>query len=197
MRRQPIKEIDGFVCVGIITDARGIKGEVRIKSFTGDPSALGSYGPLRDEDGSNEFELKVTGHAKGLLSAKIKGVDDRSGAEALKGAILYLDCDLLPAPEEDEFYYADLIGLRAELIGVGAEKKEGSGFVAQVHDFGAGCVLEVEGLGKGTVMVPFTKAVVPEVNMTEGRLSILPPPGLLDPAKPEDEDGQDEKGLDA
>lgn len=182
MRRKPIKEIDGYLCVGVVTGAKGIKGDVRIKSFTGDPKALGDYGPLRDESGKQSFSLKVTGENKGLITARIKGVDDRNKAEDLKGTALYIARDALPEADEDEFYYIDLIGLRADLV----DQDQGLGFVKQVHDFGAGCILEIEGPDKETHMVPFTKAVVPEVNMNEGRLVIDPPPGLLE-SKPQDD----------
>ena len=165
-----------LVCVGVVTGARGIKGDVRIKSFTADPEDLGTYRPITDKSGSRIFEVKVTGAAKGQLVARIKGINDRTAAEQLKGAELYVPWDTLPAPEEDEFYFRDLIGLRAEL-------EDGSDFgtITAVENFGAGDVLEISGSVKGGIMVPFTKDVVPVVDLEGQRVVINPPDGLLEP----------------
>ena len=101
-----------LVLLGTITSPRGIRGEVRIKSFTEVPSEIAAYNPLWDAKAERQFRIKVTGEAKGQVVARIKGVDDRNGAEALKGVGLFVPRDRLPAPDEDEFYHVDLIGLR-------------------------------------------------------------------------------------
>ena len=159
--------------------AQGLKGEVRIKSFTQVAEDVAAYGPLTDEAGTRRFEIAVAGQAKGVVIARVAGIGDRTAAEKLKGTRLYVERAKLPPPDEDEFYYSDLIGLVAEA-------PQGSlGTVRQVYDFGAGDVLEIAGGEFGTVMVPFTKAVVPVVDIAGGRLVIDPPDGLLEPPEPE------------
>ncbi len=169
-----------LICVGVVTGAKGIKGEIRVKSFTDPPKGLVSYGPLSDKTGTTQFEVKVTGTAKGLLITRFKGINDRTEAEKLKGVELFVQRDRLPEPEEDEFYFKDLVGLRAEL-------EDGSTFgtVTAVENFGAGDVLEIAETVEGMVMVPFTRDVVPVVDIKAKRLVIIPPEGLMYP--PEDE----------
>jgi 16S rRNA processing protein RimM len=176
----PIAETRELVCVGVVTGVRGIKGDIRVKSFTAEPEDLVSYGPLTDKTGTTVYTVKVTGTAKGLLITRFKGINDRTEAEKLKGTELFVHKDALPEPEDDEFYYQDLVGLKAEL-------EDGSEFgtVAAVENFGAGDVLEITGSAEGTVMVPFTRDVVPVVDVKAGRLVINPPDGLMDP--PEEE----------
>ena len=169
-----------LVCVGAIAGARGLKGEVRIKSFTAEPQGLAEYGDVFEETGEKSYSVRITGQAKGQLLARLSGVDDRNAAEALKGVRLYVEKSALPEPEEDEFYFSDLIGLRADLAEGGT-----LGSILQVHDYGAGAILEIGGGEKGIVMVPFTKAVVPLVELTAGRVVIDPPPGLLEAPPPE------------
>jgi len=161
--------------MGIITGAHGVKGEVRVKSFTAEPAAIAEYGPLEDERGARRFALELTGTVRGMLIARIPGIADRNAAERLAGTGLFLDRAALPKPGEDEFYHADLIGLAAVL-------KQGGelGRVRAVHDYGAGDSLEVEKPDGGTVMVPFTETIVPEIDIAGGRLVVDPPPGLLD-----------------
>ena len=171
-----------LVCLGVVTGPRGLKGEVRIRSFTADPADLARYGTLCDETGGRSFRVRVTGGAKGQLVARIEGVEDRDAAEALKGVRLHVRRAALPETGAGEYYHADLIGLRAELAAGAAG--EALGTVSAVYDFGAGPVLEIAGDRCGVVMVPFTRAVVPEVDVAGGRLVIDPPAGLLD--APED-----------
>lgn len=163
------------VCVGIITGAHGIQGLVRVKSFTADPAAVAAYGPLTDQTGRRRFALELVAEHKGQWLARLEGVADRTAAEALRGTRLYIDRALLPAPEEDEFYHADLIGLAAEL-----PDGRSIGTVHALYDFGAGDVIEVALPNGATVMVPFTREAVPEVDIAGGRLVVDPPPGLLD-----------------
>lgn len=161
--------------LGVITGAHGVKGEVRVKSFTAAPGAIAGYGPLEDEPGQRRFALAVRGAVRGQLIARVDGVLDRNAAERLKGTRLYVARDALPAPAADEYYHADLVGLAVLL-------KDGGplGRVRAVHDFGAGGNLEVEKPDGGVVLVPFTEQVVPEVDLVEGRLVVDPPAGLLD-----------------
>jgi 16S rRNA processing protein RimM len=163
------------VCLGVVTSPHGVRGLVRIKSFTAEPQGVAAYGPLEDERGERRYELELVGSAKGVVLARVAGVTDRDAAERLKGVRLYVSRDVLPAAGEEEYYHADLLGLRVEL-GDGSEL----GRVRAVHDFGAGDTLEVMRSEGGAVMVPFTRAVVPVVDLAAGRLVVDPPPGLLD-----------------
>ncbi len=178
-----------MICIGAIAGARGVKGEVRIKSFTGEPGAVADYGTVTDETGERSFTVRVTGlgtgKSLGMVFARLGGVDDRDLAESLKGTRLYVPRTALPEPSEDEFYFADLIGVRADLVDGGT-----LGTVREVHDFGAGSVLEISGEAFGVVMVPFTLSAVPVVDLAAGRLVIDPPAGLLEPAEGEENDGK-------
>ena len=158
------------VCLGVIAGAHGVRGQVRIKSFAEDPTNLTAYGPLTDEAGGRVFRITVTGQAKGVLLARIEGVKDRDEALALRGARLHVDRDALPAPDEDEYYHADLIGLRAE-----DHDGRPVGEVVEVHNFGAGDVLEIARPEAQPLLLPFTKAAVPEVDLAEGRVVVAPP----------------------
>ena len=166
------------VCVGVVTGPHGVQGAVRIKSFTEAPEDVARYGPLGDESGDRRFELRLIGAGKGVVLARLSGVDDRNQAEALRGQRLYLARAALPQPEAEEYYHADLIGLEA-VLGDGTPV----GRVRAIHDFGAGDTLELERPGAPPVMVPFTRAVVPSVELAAGRLVLDPPPGLLDENK--------------
>lgn len=162
------------VCVGVVTGPHGVTGAVRVKSFTARPEDIAAYGPLADESGSRQFTLRLVGVAKGVLIGRLSGVEDRNRAEALRGLRLYLPRAALPPPAEDEYYHADLLGLDA-VLGDGTP----IGRVRAVHDFGAGDTLEIARPDAAPVMVPFTRAVVPAVEIAAGRLVIDPPPGLL------------------
>jgi 16S rRNA processing protein RimM len=164
------------VCVGVVAGAHGVRGAVRIKSFTAKPEDVAGYGPLEDESRKQSFSLRLVGTAKGVLIGWLSGVADRDRAEALRGLRLYLPRTALPPTDEEEFYHADLIGLMAVLAD-GAPL----GQVKAVHDFGAGDTLEIERPEGPPAMVPFTRQVVPVVDLDAGRLVIEPPPGLLDP----------------
>ena len=159
------------VRVGEIVGVHGVRGLVRLRSFTGDPAAVAAYGPLEDEAGRRKFAIRLQSAAKGVWVARIEGVDTREAAEALKGVGLFIDRARLPEPEEGEFYHADLIGLRAERAGDGAAL----GTVLAVHDFGAGTMLELTLPEGGTAMVPFTLAAVPVVDLAGGRVVVDPP----------------------
>lgn len=163
------------ICVGVITGPQGVRGAVRVKSFTEVAEDVAAYGALEDEAGQRRFELRLQGAAKGLLVARLAGVEDRTEAERLRGVRLYLPRSSLPATAEDEYYHADLIGLEA-VLGDGTPV----GRVRAVHDFGAGDTLELARSGAPPLMVPFTRAIVPVIAPAEGRLVLDPPPGLLD-----------------
>jgi len=154
---------DQRVCVGRIGAPHGVRGEVRLQSFTGDPMAIADYGPLESKDGKLTVEIETLRPAKNVLVARLKRVTDRDAAEKLRNIELYVARDRLPAPETDEFYHADLIGL-AVRDETGAE----IGTISAIHDFGAGDILEVTRKGALSVMVPFTRAAVPEVAPTKG-----------------------------
>lgn len=163
------------VTLGVIAGVHGVRGLVRVKSFTEDPDDLTAYGPLQDVAGKS-YELEVTGRAKGMLLVRIAGIRDRNEAEALKGTELLIDRDRLPETAEDEFYHADLVGLRAETVA-----GELLGQVIAVQNFGAGDLLEIRREGsRETVFVPFSGQTVPEVDLDAGRLLIDPPAGLLE-----------------
>ena len=174
--------------MGVITGAHGVRGLVRVKSFTADPADLAAYGPLEDATGDRRFALELAGAVKGVLLARVPGVEDRNAAERLKGTRLYLPRAALPDPGAEEYYHADLIGLRVVL-------KDGSSFgtVKAVHDFGAGDSLEIERADGDVVLVPFTSTTVPAVDIAEGRLVLDPPAGLLD-NRPVEVTERDEQG---
>ncbi len=157
-------------CVGAIAGAHGVRGLVKIKSFTEEPLDLAAYGPLTDQSGRRRFQVTVTGRAKGLLIARIEGVEDREAAQALRGARLYAARAALPEPAEEEYYHADLIGLEAQDRG-GAPL----GRVVAVQNFGAGDILEIARPEGEPLLVPFTKAAVPIVDLAGGRVVLEPP----------------------
>lgn len=164
-----------LVCLGVIAGARGLDGAVRIRSYTAEPLDIGAYGPLTDETGTRTYVVRPERLARGVVLARIDGVGDRAAAEALRGTRLYVPRERLPETARDEYYHEDLIGLAVALA-------DGSvlGRVEAVQDFGAGDILEVRLGTGGSVLVPFTRAVVPEVDLAAGRLVVDPPPGLLD-----------------
>jgi len=164
------------ICVGAIAGAFGVRGEVRLKSFCATPDAIAGYGPLWAEDGSRQFTIRLVGPVAGGLAARLSGVDSREAAEALRGIRLYADRAALPALPDDEFYHADLIGLTVQDTGGRI-----LGRVSAVHNHGAGDMLEVEGPGlAGPVLVPFTRSVVPTVDLAAGRIVADPPEGLFE-----------------
>ncbi len=168
------------VCLAAIAGVHGVRGLVRLKTFTERPEDVVAYGPLSDEGGTRSFRLILKGEQKGLLLAAIEGVGDRTAAEALKGLRLYVAREALPQPEDpEEFYHADLIGLAVE-----DTKGQALGVVRAVEDFGAGPLLDVES-ESGSILLPFTLAVVPQVDLKGGRL-VVDPPVALD-AGPEEE----------
>ena len=156
------------VCVGQFAGAHGVRGLVKVKSFTEDPEAVASYGPLSDERGARRYTLTLQGTMKDLFLVRVDGIATREQAQELTGVRLYVDRSALPETEdEDEFYHADLIGLRAELA-------DGAvyGVVKALYDFGAGDVLEIRTESGSLEMLPFTKACVPVVDVKGGRVVV-------------------------
>jgi len=163
------------ICVAQIGPAHGTRGEVRIKSFTANPMAVIGYGVLETEDGTATFEIESLRPAKSHWVAQLGGVRDRNAAERLVNVKLFVPRDRLPAAETDEFYHADLIGLA-----VVTTDGRALGTVVAIHDFGAGDILELRQEGKrDTVMLPFTSATVPVVDIAGRRIVIDPPEGLF------------------
>jgi 16S rRNA processing protein RimM len=158
------------VCVGAIAGSFGVSGEVRLKSFCADPGAIATYGPLTTEDGSRSFKVKLTRPVSGGLGARLTGITTKEEADALKGTTLWVSRDRLPALGDDEFYHADLIGLAVHDTG-GAPL----GRVTAVHNHGAGDVIEVALPGGKSMLLPFTRAAVPTVDLASGRIVADPP----------------------
>lgn len=157
---------DTLLCLGVIGAAHGVRGAVKVKTFTETPLDLAAYGPLTDENGERAFIVTSCQAAKAGARITLKGVGDRNAAEALRGVGLYVARAKLPdLADAEDFYHTDLIGLEA----VG-EDGAGFGTVTACHNFGAGDLLEING-----VFYPFTKAVVPHIDMAAGRLTLCPP----------------------
>jgi 16S rRNA processing protein RimM len=161
------------ICLGQIGAAHGLRGEVRLRSFTADAGAIVAYGPLETEDG-RVVEIKALRPAKDHFVAKLAGIDDRNAAEQLANLKLYVPRDRLPELEEaDEFYHADLIGLEVvDRVG------RALGTVVAIHNFGAGDLIEVRPLaGSKTEMLPFDAVHVPAIDLDAGRIVVDPPQG--------------------
>ncbi|MCC5987345.1 MAG: 16S rRNA processing protein RimM [Pararhodobacter sp.] len=165
---------DDLICVGAIAGAYGVRGEVRLKSFCAEPRDIARYGPLFSEDGARRFELVLGQPVAGGFAARLSGVETREQAEALRGLRLHAPRSALPALPDDEFYHADLIGL--EVVDTGGAVL---GRVAAVLNHGAGDLLEVRRQGADSVLLPFTRAHVPTVDLAAGRVVADPPEGLL------------------
>lgn len=162
---------DALLLVGRVAGAFGIKGEVRITSFTADPMALVDYKTLLREDGSPGLTLTGGRVAKGGVVVRAKEIETREQAEAARGLRLYIPRDLLPEPDdEDEFYVADLVGL--DVVSV---EGEALGRVKSVHDFGAGDLLEIEPAQGPSWWLPFTREAVPEVSIADRRVVAVKP----------------------
>lgn len=162
------------VCVGAVAGAFGVKGEVRLKSFCADPRAIAAYGPLWSEDGARSFTVTLGPAVAGGLAARLSGVPTREAAEALRGLRLYADRAALPALGDDEFYHSDLIGM--EVFDPGGAPL---GRVAAVLNHGAGDILEVRRGGGEALLLPFTRAVVPTVDLAARRI-VADPPGEVE-----------------
>ena len=162
------------VCVGAIAGSFGVRGEVRLKSFCSEPEAIADYGPLFTQDGSRSFKVTLTRPVAGGLGVRLSGVATKEEADALRGTSLFVARDRLPSLGDDEFYHADLIGMEARDTGGVV-----IGRVSAVHNHGAGDLLEVQGPGlKESLLLPFTHAVVPTVDLATRRVVVDLPEGL-------------------
>jgi 16S rRNA processing protein RimM len=180
------------VQMAVIGAAHGIKGELRVKAFTGEPLALADYGPLYARDG-RAFQIIDIRPANTVVVVRFKGVSDRNAAEALAGTELFVDRSMLPDDgEEDEFYHADLVGLE-----VRDDTGTAIGKVVAVHNFGGGDILDVTLAGRKGVLIPFTQAAVPQVSIADGFVRVDPAAaGLIEDeeGEPQGRDGFDPKG---
>ena len=159
------------VCVGAIGGAFGVRGEVRLKSYCAQPEAIAAYAPLWTGDGKRSFSVRLTGSTNNGFTARLTGIASKEEADALRGTELFADRDKLPNLPDDEFYHADLIGLAVFDTGGGP-----LGTVRAVHNHGAGDILEIFAPGrKATLLLPFTRAIVPTVDLATGRIVADPP----------------------
>jgi 16S rRNA processing protein RimM len=162
---------DRLILVGRVSGAFGVRGEIRITTHTEDPMALLAYRDLVREDGSPALTLTAARPGKGGIMARAKQVATPEEANALRGLRLHVPRSVLPPPDEDEFYLADLIGLKART-------PEGAvlGEIKAVPNFGAGDMLEIAPAGGGqTWYLPFTRAAAPEVDITAGHVVVVRP----------------------
>lgn len=156
------------VCVGAIAGAFGVKGEVRLKSFCAEPEAIADYGPLWTEDGARSFSVQITRPVPEGFAARLGGIATKEQGDALRGVTLWADRDRLPALPDDEFYHADLIGLAVQDTGGKAV-----GTIRAVYNHGAGDILEIFVPGaRQALLLPFTRAVVPTVDLRAGRVVV-------------------------
>ena len=155
------------VCVARIGAAHGVRGAVKLWTFTEDPFAVTRYGPLSTRDGARSFEVANAREGKGHLVATLRGVSTRNEAERLNGIELYVAREKLPATDDDEYYHADLIGLAAVTTA-----GEPLGKVVAIHNFGAGDIIEIAPPSGATMLLPFSNAVVPTVDIAGGRVVI-------------------------
>ncbi len=159
------------ILVGRFGAAHGVRGEIRIKSYTADPMALADYAGLSDQTGARGFRIESARPVKDdIIVARLKGVGDRSAAEALTNIEIYIDRAALPPPDEEEFYIADLIGMRAQ-------RADGApfGVISNVLNFGAGDILDIALEGGGSQLVPFTRACAPHVDVKSRCVTVEPP----------------------
>ncbi|MFN0265019.1 ribosome maturation factor RimM [Tepidamorphus sp. 3E244] len=170
----------GRLLVGEIGAPHGVRGDVRVKSHTGDPLAIADYGPLVSDDG-RVFHVEAIRPDKTVVIVSFKEIRDRNAAEAAKGVKLYVERDALTDDEEDDdsFFHADLIGLKA----VDTSGKE-LGEIIAIHDFGAGDLLDVAVADGPSVLVPFTQQIVPQLDIEAGHVTVDPPAGLFDKPEP-------------
>jgi 16S rRNA processing protein RimM len=161
-----------LILMGVFGAPQGVRGEIRVKSLTGEPGAIGSYGPLTDTGGTRAFAFESLRPLKDeMLVARLAGVSTREAAESLKNVELFARRDQLPPPAHNEFYYDDLVGLEA-VDATGAPL----GRVVSLMNYGAGDVLEISpAQGGETLLLPFTKRVAPRIDFDAGRIVIEPP----------------------
>ena len=158
--------------VARIGAAHGVRGEVKLWSFTQDPAAVANYGPLQSEDGKRQFEIETMRAAKDHFVARLKGIDSRKAAEQLRNVDLFISRDKLPPIEDDDTYYY------ADLVGMAAVTPEGAvlGNVTALHNFGAGDLIEIATAAGGEpLLLPFTETIVPKIDMKLRQVVIVLP----------------------
>ena len=164
-----------LICVGAIAGAFGVKGEVRLKSYTANPTDIENYAPFQTQDGRMEFDIVLTGQVKKGLTARMTGIVTKEDADALKGTELFVPKSRLPQLPDDEYYYSDLVGLTVQDTGGDA-----LGTVRSVQNHGASDLLEIALLDSAaTVLLPFTKQCVPTVDMAKRVIVADPPEGIF------------------
>lgn len=169
-----------LVCVAAVTGAHGVRGAFKLRCFTAEPEGVAAYGPVLDERGRELFSLRILGRTKEGVVVTTPAIGDRDAAEALRGMRLHVERARLPRPDADEFYHEDLLGLLAV-----DEAGAPLGRVAAIHNFGAGDVLELAGEGGRSDVLPFTREVVPVVDVPGGRLVVRRPAEVVaGPAAP-------------
>ena len=169
----------GAILLGVVIGASGLKGEVKVKTFTATPDAIARYGDLHTKDGRRFAVVSARAGKKDEAILVLNGVADRTAAEALKGETLYVPRGALPAVEEGEYYHADLIGLAAH----DAEDRR-IGTVKAIHNYGAGDIIEIETPDGSDLLLSFTRETVPEIDIKNGRLLIAVPEEIKDPQHP-------------
>ena len=163
------------ICVGAIAGSFGVDGEVRLKSFCAIPEAIADYAPLYTDDNPDGFSVTIKRPIKNGFAARLSGIKTKEQADALRGQQLFADRDKLPGLPDDEYYHSDLIGLL--VIDTGGEEL---GTVKDVQNHGASDLLEVQSKGSsGTVLLPFTQAAVPTIDLATGRIIVDPPEGVF------------------
>lgn len=168
------KAAPGLTAAGVVVAAQGVKGLVRVKTFTETPATLDAYGPLTDAAGAATYRVAVVEARDTVAIVRFDGVAERSAAERLKGVMLYLRRDALPDPAAEEFFHADLIGLPVETVAGAA-----IGRIAALYDYGAGELVEIAlDAGGAPLVLPFTVAVVPDIDLAAGVVRVDPPAGL-------------------
>ena len=170
---------DRKICVGMISGSHGVRGLLRLRSFTAIPEAISDYAPLTDETGKRRFEIEIKSTAKDFFIVQIEGVKSREDADALRGAKLFVSREKMPKTGKEEYYEADLIGLPVK-------DKSGNDFgsVRSIHDYGAGVFLEIGTSKESAFMLPFRDAFVPKLDLKEGLIVIDLPEDWLDQNKP-------------
>ncbi len=164
-----------LICVGAVSGAFGVRGEVRIKSFCADPAAIGAYSPLYLQNGKNSYNIELTRTVKGGFAAKLGEMANKEDADAMRGTRLYVPRDQLPSLPDDEYYHSDLIGL--DVVDTGGAF---CGKVTAVHDHGAGDILEISNARlKEPALLPFTMESVPTVDLAAKCIVIDPPEGMF------------------
>lgn len=169
--RPVVSEPGTLVCVAQVATAHGVRGAFKLRCYTENPDSVAGYGPLCDSQGRELFEVSILGRIKGGLIVRAEGIDSRDAAEALRGLDLYVPRERLPEPESDEFYHNDLVGLE-----VVDRSGAACGRIVAVHNYGAGDLIEVRTGESASILVPFTRDAVPEVDLEAGRVVIVPPP---------------------